>query len=100
MTSFYLFQDYDVIPPMTPHPDDVTILFLDYDVSIFDEVNPWDIVKSSTPYAPGAEPLLLSTYLSRYNSYHNRYNLLVTPPNSNAFSDWRRRRHVPWVKSL
>ena len=24
---FYLFSDYDIIPPMTPHPDDVTILF-------------------------------------------------------------------------
>ena len=34
MTSFYLFQDYGVIPLMTPHPDDVTILVLDYDVSI------------------------------------------------------------------
>ena len=37
MTSFYLFSDYDVIPPMTLHPYDVTILFLDYDVIIFDE---------------------------------------------------------------
>ena len=25
---------------------------------------------------------------------------IVTPPNSNAFCDWRRTRHVPWVKSL
>ena len=44
MTSFYLFSSYDVILPMTPytslHPDDVTILFLDYDVIIFDDVNP------------------------------------------------------------
>ena len=40
MTSFYLFSDYDIIPPMTPHPYDVTILFLDYDVIIFDDVNP------------------------------------------------------------
>ena len=40
MTSFYLFSDHDIIPPMTPHPDDVTILFLDYDVIIFDDVNP------------------------------------------------------------
>ena len=27
-------------------------------------------------------------------------NIIVTPPNSNAFSDWRRTRHMPWVKSL
>ena len=40
MTSFYLFYDYDVIPPMTPHPGDVTILFLDYVASICDDVNP------------------------------------------------------------
>ena len=40
MTSFSLFSDYDVIPSMTPHPYDVTILFLDYDVIIFDDVNP------------------------------------------------------------
>ena len=40
MSSFYLFSDYDVIPPMTPHSDDVSILFLDYDVIIFDDVNP------------------------------------------------------------
>ena len=40
MTSFYLFQDYDVILTMTPHPDDVTLLFLDYDVIIFDDGNP------------------------------------------------------------
>ena len=40
MTSFYLFSSYDVILPMTPHHDDVTILFLDYDVIIFDDVNP------------------------------------------------------------
>ena len=40
MTSFCLFSDYDVIPPMSPHPYDVTILFLDYDVIIFDDINP------------------------------------------------------------
>ena len=40
MTSVYLFSDHDIIPPMTLHPDDVTILFLDYDVIIFDDVNP------------------------------------------------------------
>ena len=33
-------NNYDVILPMTPHPDDVTILFLDYDVIISDDVNP------------------------------------------------------------
>ena len=31
---------------------------------------------------------------------HVAINNFVTPPNSNAFSDWRRTRHVPWVKSL
>ena len=38
MTSFYLFSDYDLITPMTPHPYDVTIPLLDYDVIIFDDV--------------------------------------------------------------
>ena len=40
---------------MAPHPDDVAILFLDYDVISFDDVNPYGIVTSSTPYAPAAE---------------------------------------------
>ncbi len=39
MTSFYLFSDYDVILPMTPHPYKVAIPFLDYEVIIFDDVN-------------------------------------------------------------
>ena len=62
MTSFYLFQDYDVILPMTPytplHPDDVTILFLDYDVIIFDDVNLYGIVTSLCPCVPVGEPLI------------------------------------------
>ena len=42
---------------MTPlHPDDVTILFLDYDVIIFDDVNPWGIVTSLCPCVPEAVP--------------------------------------------
>ena len=45
ITSFYLFLDYDVTLPMTPstlplHPNDVPILYLDYDVTIFDDVTP------------------------------------------------------------
>ena len=28
------------VPSAVPHPDDATILFLDYDVIIFDDVNP------------------------------------------------------------
>ena len=34
-----------------------------------------------------------------YNYYMHLIDF-VTPPNSNAFSDWRRTRHVPWIKSL
>ena len=50
--------------PNTPlHPDDVTILFLDYDVIIFDDVNPYGIVTSLYPCVPEAE-LSFSTYLS------------------------------------
>ena len=59
------FLDYDVILPMTPntplHPDDVTILFLDYDVIIFDDVNPYGIVTSLCPCVLEAE-LSFSTY--------------------------------------
>ena len=40
---------------MTPHRDDVTIIFLDYDVIIFD-VNPYGIVTSLCLCVPGAEP--------------------------------------------
>ena len=66
MTSFYLFQDYDVILPMTPytplHPDDVTILFFDYDVIIFDDVNPLgycDVTVSLCPWRKTGLFLLL-----------------------------------------
>ena len=44
---------------MTPHPDDVTILFLDYEVIIFNDVNPYGIVTSLCPCVPGVEPLIL-----------------------------------------
>ena len=43
---------------MTPHPDDVTILFLDYDVIIFDDVNLYGIVTSLCPCVPVGEPLI------------------------------------------
>ena len=63
MTSFFLFSGYDVIPPMTPYtplyPYDVTILFLDYDVIIFDDVNPLgycDVTVSLCPCVPSAGP--------------------------------------------
>ena len=46
---------------MTPHPDDVTILFLDYDVIIFEDVNPYGIVTSLCPCVLEAE-LSFSTY--------------------------------------
>jgi len=46
---------------MTPyralHPDDVTILFLDYDVILFDGVNP--IVTSLCPCAPVPKKVIL-----------------------------------------
>ena len=48
---------------MTPHPYDVTIPFLDYDVIIFDDVNPYGIVTSLRPCVPGVE-LSFSYYLS------------------------------------
>ena len=48
---------------MTPHPDDVTIIFLDYDVIIFDDVNPYGIVTSLCLCVPGAEPPFTSTGL-------------------------------------
>ena len=54
ITSFYLFWNYDVTPPKTPytpHPDDVTILYLDYD----DDINLWGIVTSLCPCVPVAE---------------------------------------------
>ena len=39
------------MPPYTPlHLDDVTILFLDYDVIIFDDVNPYGIATSLCPW--------------------------------------------------
>ena len=41
---------------MTPHPYNVTILFLDYEVIIFDDVNPLGIVTSLCPCVPVAEP--------------------------------------------
>ena len=47
---------------MTPHPYDVSILFLDYDVIIFVGVNPSGIVTSSTPLRPSAEPPFISTW--------------------------------------
>ena len=56
LTSFYLFSDYDIIPPMTPHPDDLTILFLDYDVIIFDDVNPLGYCEVTVSMCPSAEP--------------------------------------------
>ena len=37
---------------MTPHPDDVTILFLDYDIIILVDVNPLgycDVINAPTP---------------------------------------------------
>ena len=34
------------------HPNDVHILFLDFDVIILDDVNPWAIVTSLNPCAP------------------------------------------------
>ena len=43
---------------MTSHPDDVTILFLDYDVIIFDDVNLYGIVTSLCPCVPVGEPLI------------------------------------------
>ena len=71
MTSFYLFQDHDVILPMTPYPDDVTILFFDYDVIIFDDVNPLgycDVTVSLCPWrrTPTSILLRLKGTLSRY----------------------------------
>ena len=70
MTSFYPFQHYDVILPMTPytllHPDDVTILFLGYDVIIFYDVNPLrycDVISALRPcWRTGV--FLLLMYLS------------------------------------
>ena len=50
---------------MTSHPDDVTILFLDYDVIIFDDINPLghcDITVSLCPLGRTPTFLLLTTY--------------------------------------
>ena len=44
---------------MTFYSDDVTILFLDYDVIIFDDVNTRIIMTSLCPCVPGAEPPFL-----------------------------------------
>ena len=41
------------VPSAVPHPDDVTILFLDYDVILFDDVNPLgycDVTVSLCPW--------------------------------------------------
>ena len=46
-------------PPL--HPDDVTILFLDYHVIIFDDVNPWGIVTSLCPCVPRRNSLFYTT---------------------------------------
>ena len=50
------------VPGGEPHPDDVTILFLDYDVIIFDDVNPLgycDVTVSLCPWRRTALSLLL-----------------------------------------
>ena len=56
ITSFYLFSDYDVQylkwEPTPLHPDDVTILFLDYDVYIFDDVNAGVLWRHCVPVSP------------------------------------------------
>ena len=62
MTSFYLFYDYDVIPPMTPHPYDVTIIFLDDDVIIFYDINSlgyFDVINAPTPLSRTPNSILL-----------------------------------------
>ena len=41
---------------MTPHPYDVTILFLDCDVIIFDDVNPLGYCDVINALRPSAEP--------------------------------------------
>ena len=51
---------------MTPHPDDVTILFLDYDVIIFDDVNLYGIVTSLCPCVPNL--LLLTAQIRERNN--------------------------------
>ena len=43
---------------------------------------------------------LVGYFITSYPTRANGIKCFVTPPNSNAFSDWRRTRHVPWVKSL
>ena len=47
------------------HPDDVTILFLDYEVIIFDDVNPLgycDVTVSLCPWRRTALSLLLTKF--------------------------------------
>ena len=39
------------LPPYL-HPNDATMLFLDFDVIILDDVNPWAIVTSLNPCTP------------------------------------------------
>ena len=45
------------VPSAVPHPDDVTILFLDYDVIIFDDVNPLGYCDVTVSLCPSAEPV-------------------------------------------
>ena len=61
---------------MIPHPYDVTIIFLDYDVIIFDCVNPYGIVTSLCPCVPEAE-LSSSTYLDIFGNEAPSSNELV-----------------------
>ena len=56
---------------MTPHPDEAAIIFLDYDVIIFDDVNPLgycDVINALRPWRrtptlplPGFFPLVIFT---------------------------------------
>ena len=58
------------VPGVEPHPDDVTILFLDYDVIIFDDVNPLgycDVTVSLCPWRRTPLSLLLIKPLLRRN---------------------------------
>ena len=59
---------------MTPHPDDVTIIFLDYDVIIFDDVNPLgycDVINAPTPLRRTGLSLLLRLHFGCDNRSHH-----------------------------
>ena len=60
--SLYIFSDYDEIRHPAPLlPDDVIALFLDYNVIISDDVNPWGIVTSLCLCVPRQNSLFYTT---------------------------------------